>query len=127
MTNIYTKNKELSSILGNFLSTNIEKMHAWLANNKMHIKYEEFKSKTNDYQPKEPDKTTNLKAWLKWKYKDNDTDDKWWWWENLRGDQVSIQVSFFETKYEEACDYLGIDYMNRVNEAHANGEKYLRN
>jgi hypothetical protein len=76
---------------------------------------------------REPDKSTNLKAWLKWKYKDTDENKKWWWWENLKGDPVSIQVRFFETKYEEACDYLGIDYMNRVNEAHANGYKYLIN
>ena len=85
-----------------------------------------FRNNANNTN-REPDKSTNLKAWLKWKYKDTDEDKKWWWWENLKGDPVSIQVRFFETKYEEACDYLGIDYMNRVNEAHANGYKYLIN
>lgn len=126
LTSQYTKNKELSSILGNFLASNIEKMNTWLANNKVHINYEEFKH--NNYNQKinrEPDKSTNLKAWLKWKYKDNDEDKKWWWWENLRGDNIRIQGRFIKERYEEACDYLGKDYCDKYVEAYDKGHRSM--
>lgn len=45
VTSKYTKSYELSSILGNYLSQNIENMQIWLFNNKTHMIYDDRKEK----------------------------------------------------------------------------------
>ena len=84
-----------------------------------------FAPKFTNNANREPDKSTNLKAWLKWKYKDNDEDKKWWWWENLRGDNIRIQGRFIKERYEEACDYLGKDYCDKYVEAYDKGHRSM--
>ena len=84
-----------------------------------------FAPKFRNNANREPDKSTNLKAWLKWKYKDNDEDKKWWWWENLKGDNIRIQGRFIKERYEEACDYLSTEHCDKYVEAYDKGHKTM--